>query len=178
MSTDVRVTPPIAVIGDPLDCLTALRSAPEALAFDGEHDVTCGHRAVVIGVDITQLRNRRQLRIVLRDIELQCVTLAGRLRRLEHVVLAVSDSPVAAEESLLRTCDAVARRIHSRLEQAYARSIVITAVLIGRCDDGARLAERLTARVRQRECLDGGIALRWTDIARTPIGDVGTNAYL
>lgn len=178
MSIDARVAPSLTVLGDPLPCLTVLRSATDVPALGNDYSPLFGHRAAVIGVDLTPLRNRRQLRAVLRDIERQCVTLAGGVRALEHIIVVVSDSPVVSDESLLRACDSVARRIHHRLEQAYARSVAITALLADGCDDRARLAERVIARARERECLEAAIALRWEDIAHTSIGEVGTNAYV
>lgn len=132
---DPARAPSIAVIGDRLDCLTALRSAPEAQAFHSVHSVWGRHRAVVIGVDISWLRTRKQLRAALRDIEVQCAVLCGRLTRLEHIFLVLNGSPVISEDSVLRICDSVARRIHNRLEQACARSIVTTAIRAEHCDD-------------------------------------------
>jgi hypothetical protein len=175
---DPARAPSIAVIGDRLDCLTALRSAPEAHAFHSVHSVWGRHRAVVIGVDISWLRTRKQLRASLRDIEVQCAMLCGRLTRLEHISLVLNGSSVISEDSVLRICDSVARRIHNRLEQACARSIVITAILAEHCDDSDRLAARVIARARERESLDAGIALHWKEIAHISIGAAGMNTYL
>ncbi|TQK18606.1 hypothetical protein FBY40_1094 [Microbacterium sp. SLBN-154] len=170
--------PTIAVIGDALECLAAIRSAPEARTIASVRAVTGGYRAVVIGVDIRGLRTPREVRARLRHIEDQCASLCGRMRRLEHILLVVNGSDVPSEDTLLRMNDSAARRIHTQLEQAYARSIVITAVLAERCDDAELLASRVIARAREREALDAGIALRWTDIVRTSIGVAGMNAYL
>lgn len=175
---DPARAPLIAVIGDRLGCLTALRSAPEAQVFHSVHSVWGRHRAVVIGVDISWLRTRKQLRASLRDIEVQCAVLCGRLTRLEHIFLVLNGSPIISEDSVLRICDSVARRVHNRLEQACARSIVITAILAEHCDDSDRLAARVIARARERESLDAGIALNWKEITNTSIGAAGLNAHL
>lgn len=170
--------PSIAVIGDPLSCLATLAAAPEVEHFTDVDAVTGRHRAVVIGIDIRAIRTRRHLRSALRDIENQCATLCARLRGLEHIVLVLNGSPVVSESSVLRICDSAARRVHTRLEQSYARSVVITAVLAERCNDRDRLAERVITRARERESLDAGIALRWQEIAHTSIGAAGMNEYL
>lgn len=178
LGTEPSRTPLIAVIGDPLPCLAALAAAPEVEHFPGVDAVTGNPRAVVIGIDIRALRTRRHLRSALRDIEDQCATLCARLRGLEHIVLVLNGSPVVSESSVLRICDSAARRVHTRLEQSYARSLVITAVLAERCNDRDRLAERVITRARERESLDAGIALRWQEIAHTSIGAAGMNEYL
>jgi len=169
--------PLIAVIGDRLGCLAAIRSSPEAREFPRASSVTGRYRAVVIGVDIMPLRTGKELRAVLRRIEAQCEVLCGRLSRLEHIFVVVNGSTIS-EDTVLRICDSTARRIHARLEQSCARSIVLTALLAAHCDDRRSLAERLIARARQRDSLDAGIALHWRDIAHTPIGAVSANTYL
>lgn len=171
-------TPSIAVIGDALPCLAALCAAPEVERFPDAASVTGGPRAVVIGIDIRALRTRRHLRATLRDIEGQCATLCRRLRRLEHVVLVLNGSPVVSEDTVLRICDSVTRRIHTRLEQACGRSGVITALLAEGCNDRDHLAARVIARARERDSLDAGIALRWKEITHTSIGAAGMNEYL
>lgn len=142
------------------------------------HSTWGSHRAVVIGVDISGLRTRGQLRTTLRDIEVQCVVLCGRLTALEHIFIIVNGSQAISEDTAHRICESTAMRLHARLEQACARSIVITVVLAEHCADHKRLADRVIARARRRECLDTAIALHWKDIAHTPIGTVGANTYL
>ncbi|MEI3865691.1 hypothetical protein V6S02_01210 [Microbacterium sp. CCNWLW134] len=192
MSTDVEVLPgspadsprpqparepSIAVIGDALECLTALRSAPGAQSLDPGHAAWGGSRAVIIGVDIRGLRTSRQVRAALRTTEDECTSLCGRLRRLKHIILVLNGSLVS-EDTVLRISDGTVRRIHTRLEQAYARSVVITAVLAEHCDDRELLTTRLIARVRERESLDAGIALLWKEIAHTSISVASMNDYL
>lgn len=170
-------SPLVAVIGDRLECLAAMRAAPEAQEFACACTVSGRHRAVVIGVDVAASRTRGQLRAVLRDVEAQCSVLVGRLHRLQHILVVLNGS-MLPERIVLRICDSAAQRIHAYLEQACARSIVLTVLLAEKCDDSGSLAERLMARARQRPSLDAGIALLWRDIANAPIGAVGANTYV
>ena len=170
-------SPLIAMIGARLGFLAALRAAPEVQEFPRAGAVSGRHRAVVIGVDVAASRTRHQLRAVLRDVEVQCSVLVSRLHRLEHILVVLNGS-ILPERIVLRICDGAAGRIHAYLEQACARSIVLTVLLAGECDDHGSLAERLMARARQRACLDAGIALRWRDIVSQPIGAVGANTYV
>ncbi len=168
----------IAVIGDPLSCLAPLRSTPEMETFHSVHSTGGSHRAVVIGVDIVGLRTTRQLRARLRDIALQCAVLCRRLAGLEHIFVIVNGSRTISEDTVHRICESTATRIHALLEQACARSIGITVLLAEHCEDHRSLADRIAARSRQGETLDPGIALRWKDIAHTPISTVAANSFL
>ncbi len=168
----------IAVFGDPLSCLAPLRSAPETETSHRLHSTGGSHRAVVIGVDIGRLRTRRQLRAKLRAIAAQCAVLCGGFTRLEHILVIVNGSPAISEDAVHRICESTATHIHARLEQACARSIIITVLLAEHCEDHRGLAHRIIARSRQRESLDTAIALRWKDIVHTPISTVAANTCL
>ena len=170
--------PVIALLGDRLGCLQDLAADPQVQVFRSVHSVWGRHRAAVIGVDISSLGARAQLRDALREIGVQCAVLCARLRRLEHIFLIVSGSPAIPEDAVLRICDTAARRLHTRLEQTCGRSVVVTAILAEHCDDAHRLAERVIVRARQPESLDAGIALPWNEIAHRPIGAVAVNEYL
>ena len=174
-----RAVPPfVAVTGDRLDCLRELRTRPEAQEFRSPASAWGPHRGAVVGLDATGIRTRKDLVAALRDVEVRCAVLCARLPRLEHLFLMVDEPGALPMEVALRVCDKVARRIHTRLEQSRGRSIVVTAVLVGECDDAGRLAERVVDRSRQAESLDTGIALPWCEIARSPIGEVAVNEYL
>jgi hypothetical protein len=170
--------PTIAVAGDRLRCMSALRAAPEAASFDALSDVRGHHRAAVVGVDATVMHSRTQIREHLRDLAETCEELCRRLPLSEHLLLLVESSGEPPEEDLRREYEIAAQRLHTRLEQVRGRSVVVTVVLTAGCDDYARLAERVLARARQAESLDVGVSLLWRDIAHTPIGMVAANDYL
>ncbi|QEW03427.1 hypothetical protein [Microbacterium lushaniae] len=172
-----RPDPRVAVLGDPLPCLRELRAHPEAESFADVAEVCGGHSGAVVGVDATAAHTRAELRVQLRLLGDLGEELCRRLPRLEHLIVLVHRIALDAEE-VRRECDTAARRIHTRLEQAGGRSVIVTAVLTDGCDDYARLAERVLARSRQAESLDAGVALMWREIAHTPIGMVAANDYL
>lgn len=167
----------MAVLGDPLHCLRDLRARPEAESFPHVADVGGGHCGAVVGVDAAAAHTRADLRGHLRSIGDLGEELCRRLPALEHLILLVDRVALPAEEAR-RECDTAARRIHTRLEQAGGRSVIVTALLTDGCDDYARLSDRVLARSRQAESLDAGVALLWREIARTPIGMVAANDYV
>lgn len=177
-STPDPVPALLALVGDPLECTRALRGRPETECFPELAQVWGRHRGAVVGVDLSRVPTRSDVRSRLRRVADDCEELCRRLRALEHIILLVHGTDALAEEGLLRDGDAAARRIHARLEQECGRSIIVTALLVDGCDDHAVLADRVATRARQAESLDVGIALRWEDIVRAPIGAVAANDYV
>lgn len=168
----------IALTGDAVECARALRAMPQTESFADLSDVWGRHRAAVVGVDLSALAARVDVRPRLRQVADDCDELCRRLRRLEHVLLLVRGADATEPEDLRRECDTAARRIHARLEQECGRSVVVTAILVDGCDDYAVLADRVVTRSRQAESLDVRVALLWEEIARSPIGAVAANDYL
>ncbi|TXK20787.1 hypothetical protein [Microbacterium wangchenii] len=167
----------MAILGDPLPCLRDLRARPEAESFTDVADVQGAHYGAVVGVDATAAGSRPELRGHLRFIGGLGEALCRRLPALEHLILLIDRVALPAED-VRRECDTAARRLHTRLEQAGGRSVIVTVVLTDGCDDYARLADRVLVRARQAESLDAGVALLWREIARTPIGRVAANDYV
>lgn len=142
--------PETAVLGDRLSCLTALQSAPSVQLFRSVHTVSGRHRSAVIGVDITGRRTAKELRQLLREVEVLGAVMCGRLPRLEHIVIVVAGSTPVSSTMLHRICDRVARRIAQRIGDAV-REVAVTAFLVEECDDPGVLADRVLRRLRRRD---------------------------
>lgn len=160
--------PTVAVLGDRLACLAPLREAPAVEVFRNIHTTSGRHRGVVIGVETAGLTGKKALRQLLRDVEVQCAVLCGRLPLLEQIAVVIDGPAGVSDDVLHRISDRAARRIAERLSDAY-KELAVTAVLAEDCDDPALLARRLLERLRHRDPSVATITVPWEQIVTTPI---------
>ena len=177
-SPSVEALPPsIAVTGDDIPGLHSLRTSPAAVDLNdagAAEDV----RVVAIGVDLADVRSRREIRRAFRRHSDDCVSLCNVLPRLAHLVFVTGGATGAVEGRVQAVGREASRRTHALLEQACGAYVAVTVVVADSCDDPALLAVRIGQRTRRSPRLDVSVALTWSELSQDPLGLASTNDLL
>jgi len=170
-------TPQIVVLGDPIAALAGLRAS--RAVHRPAADRTVEHiRCAVIGVDLTGVTTRRDIRRTLQNRMALSVPLCLRLPGLAQLIVVTGGAAPGMEAWVQGAGEASSRRAQALVEQSCGAFVSVTVVVADSCADVGLLAERIVRRARRAPGIDASIALTWDELAADSDGLAGAHEYL
>ncbi len=157
------MTAPLVVLGDDIPVLRELHAAP-ALGEEAPR-TACG---VVWGADLTGL-TARAARSKLKAAATKAVRAASHHPGASHLIIVFAHDALHRDEAYWTATEAIASRLHARLELARGREWDVIVLDASRCDDAGLLHARLRDAATRSAGSVGNASLEWHDIRDQPI---------